>query len=205
MNKKESLIKFLEGISVFKTGHFKLNSGQHTKIYVDKSLLITYPRKLSWISSQIISGCLGLEPQVIISPAPIASILGFEAAKHFVESTIIASNVRFVLAEKKTQGIFDFRNSFNLIIRGKNILIIEDVITSGKSVKNLIHTTEEKLHGKVIGVGCLINRGGVTREDLSVPFLYSLIDMPIETWSEENCPLCKEGIPLDHKFGHPSR
>lgn len=71
---------------------------------------------------------------------------------------------------------------------GAKIIISEDVVTTGKSTKETKKILED-LGGEVIGVACIVNR---TKEDIGMP-IYSAIDLDIQVYDKEDCPLCKEG------------
>lgn len=84
---------------------------------------------------------------------------------------------------------------------GKNVLIIEDVASSGGSVLATIKAVREA-GGEVIGVAVVCNRAGITAKDLGVPKLFTLFDIPIQMFKEEECPLCAQNIPIEMGVGH---
>lgn len=194
-----NLITFLNSKGVVRNGHFILTSGLHSDIYVDKSA-ITSPATVNWLGGQIgdaFSSCEYKDmPNIVVSPATGAIVFGFAVASYFSER-FTTLGVNFIHADKNKSS-FSLRNSGEKMLADKRVLIVEDVITTGVSVKKLLEEIH-KFDPIIIGVGCLINRGTIKVSDLKVPKLISLLELKSNTWTEQNCPLCKQGIPFNRK------
>jgi len=110
-----------------------------------------------------------------------------------------------VYAEKSGDE-FVFGRGYDQFIPGKRILIVEDVLTTGGSVKRVINAVG-KLGGIVVGVSAICNRGGVTEADLGVvppavpPSLRALVKVDLQDWDEVECPLCEQGVPINTNLG----
>ena len=180
---KNEIVQLLEENEGLLKGHFKLSSGNHSDKYVQCEKVIQYPQ---------ISGKLGkiiAEPfketgiDVVFAPAIGAIRIGHEVAR--------ALECRSVFAER-VNGVFQIRRAME-ISEGEKVLLVEDVVTTGKSLKELIPLVES-MKGKVVGVASLIDRTG-GKVDFGVSFKGALqLEIPIYT--PEECPMCKEGIPL---------
>jgi orotate phosphoribosyltransferase len=108
--------------------------------------------------------------------------------------TAVSGNARFVFAER-VDGELQFRRGFEVAPR-ERVLIVEDVVTTGKSVREIVDLVNQT-PGSLVGVGALIDRGDPARmTDLGVP-VRSLVRLETESWGESECPLCSEGVPLE--------
>lgn len=83
---------------------------------------------------------------------------------------------------------------------GKNVLIVEDIINTGGTVKNIVDLVRS-LDGRVFGISAICNRGDATKKSLGVPELISLVNIKLISWPEKECPLCQKGIPVNVEFG----
>lgn len=95
----------------------------------------------------------------------------------------------------KETGKFIIKRGYEKFLKGKNVLVVEDILTTGSTIKKVIEAVRN-VGGNVISVGALCNRGGVTAAALGVQELFSLAVMPLQSWAPEECPLCKENIPV---------
>ena len=104
-----------------------------------------------------------------------------------------ACKVRHLFTERnKETDAMEMRRGFT-VEKGEKFFTVEDIITTGKSVKESI-AVAKSLGGVPVGLGCLIDRSGGT-----VPFevpLVSLASLKVESWEEKDCPLCKQGLPV---------
>lgn len=122
-------------------------------------------------------------------------------AEEWGSVTNILHNMRDICTAETT---FIIKRGQEKFITGKNIFIVEDVLTTGNSVKKVVEAVE-KLGGNIVGVGALCNRGNVTAEFLGVPVLKALMDVSLETFPGDDCPLCKKQIPINTKVGHGAK
>ncbi len=98
---------------------------------------------------------------------------------------------------------FIFKRGYGPLVANKRVLIVEDVINTGDTVREVVKATR-LAGGEIIAVGALCNRGNSTAETLDVPRLHSLVEIQLETWSEEGCGRsgpCSEGLPINEMFG----
>jgi orotate phosphoribosyltransferase len=78
---------------------------------------------------------------------------------------------------------------------------VEDVLTTGGSARRVVEATRA-IGGKVVGLGVLCNRGGVTPQDVAnVPELFALVNVKMNAWDEAECPLCAQGVPINTDVG----
>ncbi len=200
-----NILEILEKTEAILTGHFKLTSGKHSNKYILKDRIYLYPEYAECIAEQLFVEILaiinekGVKIDVVVAPAIGAIILGHEVAKIFQKERFHC--IKSAYAEKTKDEKFIFSRGYDKEIPGKNILVTEDILTTGGSVLKVINAVRS-LGGNVIGVGAIVNRGGVTPEQVdNVPFIKALINLPIEAWPPLECPLCKEGVPINKDIG----
>ncbi len=182
MTKKE-VKKILSNCGAFLKGHFLLSSGRHSEYYIEKIKIIHEPDKVQKICSELADKFKNFNFDVVISPAMGGIVLGYEVAK------ILAKKFIFTQRENNKMTI---RNGFELHPDEK-VLIIEDVMTTGKSVFEVIDCIKEK-GARIIGIGLIVDRSW-GKVDFGFP-TKSLLTLNIKTYLPEECPLCKKNIPI---------
>ena len=107
-----------------------------------------------------------------------------------------------VYAEKSENGdAFVIKRGYDKLIAGKNVLVVEDVLTTGGSAKKVVEATRA-IGGNVVGLGVLCNRGGITLQDApDVPKLNALVNVKLDAWDETSCPLCEQNVPINVDVG----
>lgn len=87
------------------------------------------------------------------------------------------------------------------LVAKKRVLVVEDVLTTGASVRKVVEATRI-LGSDVVGLGVLCNRGGVTPQDVgNPPKFFSLVNIKLDSWEEAECPLCARGVPINIDVG----
>ena len=173
---KESL-KILKEANALIEGHFILSSGLHSSQYVQCAQLMSKPDKA-------IKLCVSLaekikkefkEIDIILSPAMGGIVVGYEIGKLLNKESIFSERVN---------GKFKLRRDFS-IKKNQKVLIIEDVITTGKSSLECSKLVLDN-NAKIVGYACIIDRsnGNSSIKDKIV----SQIELNIPTYSKENLP-----------------
>ena len=95
-----------------------------------------------------------------------------------------------------------FTRGYDKYVKGKKILVLEDLTTTGSSVQKVLRSVKEA-GGDVVGVSVMVNKSPktVNAKLFNAPF-NSLGELEVENYDQENCPLCKEGVPINTQFGH---
>lgn len=172
----------LEETGALLTGHFRLSSGLHSPNYVQCARLLEHPRNARAIGEDLAKRIAPADK--IVSPALGGVIIGYAVAA--------ALGVPFVFTERK-DGAMTLRRGFRLN-DGENVVIVEDVVTTGKSTRETADVIEQH-GGKVAGFASILNRSGKDNP-FDAPFA-ALLALQLETYEESACPLCANGTPLD--------
>ncbi len=162
------------------TGHFLLSSGLHSEQYLQSALVLQLPD----IATKLCAGLAGHFKDKKIE-AVIAPALGGVFVSH---ETARALGVRALFAER-VNGELTLRRGFT-IKPGERVLVVEDVVTTGKSTKETIEVVK-KAGGVVVAAGSLVDRSG-GKAELGVPYK-SLVTLNVPAYTPEACPLCKAG------------
>ncbi|MCD6418263.1 orotate phosphoribosyltransferase [bacterium] len=188
MNEKE-ILSLLSRTGALLEGHFLLSSGLHSDRYVQCAKLLQYPDIAEMVGralSQKFRSQNFPAPDIVASPAIGGIVIGQEVAR--------AMAIPHIFVEKDDTGKPVLRRGFE-IEKGKKFIVVEDVITTGKSTNEVIELLR-KGGGIAVGVLCIVDRSG-TRE---LPFkdipTISLIKLNVSTYNPAECPLCKENIPV---------
>lgn len=174
---------WLEETGALRKGHFRLSSGLHSPAYVQCALLLEDPQRAERIGAEL-AGQLGdRQVQSVLSPAMGGLIIGFAVAAS------LGVSFRFV---ERLEEQMTLRRGFALR-QGERILIVEDVVTTGKSTLEAMTVARE--HGaEICAVASILDRTA-GRNPFGVPFV-SLFDLVLPTFSPEECPLCAAGQAL---------
>jgi orotate phosphoribosyltransferase len=165
-------------------GHFRLSSGLHSPNYVQCARLLEHPRNAAEIGEALAGRIRRLAADKIAAPALGGVIIGY--------TTAAALGIPFIFTERK-DGAMTLRRGFR-ISGGESIVIVEDVVTTGKSTRETADVIAAS-GGRVVGFASILNRSG--RENpFDAPY-ESLLSLSLETSDEKECPLCKRGVPVD--------
>lgn len=184
MTQSWNVLEALERTQVLKEGHFLLSSGRHSRQYMQCAQLLQYPHEAEEAGKAIAALFENESIDVVVGPALGGVIIAYEVAR--------ALGVRNIFAERK-EGKMELRRGFS-VEPHERILVVEDVVTTGGSVLEVIRLLEQEGAKQIVGVGSIVDRSG-GNHPFQVPYR-ALIPMDIISYSAKDCPLCKEGIPL---------
>jgi orotate phosphoribosyltransferase len=162
------------------SGHFLLSSGRHSDRYVEKARILEQPAALRRLADDVASWYDDVD--AVVSPAVGAVAWGFAVAESL--------GSRFLFAER-VDGAMVLRRGFR-IRRDERVLVVEDVITTGASARE-VHTLVVEAGAHSLGVAALVDRSG---GDVGFPFR-AVLRVEARSWEPSACPLCREGRPLE--------
>ncbi|MEK6717907.1 MAG: phosphoribosyltransferase family protein [candidate division NC10 bacterium] len=176
--------------------HFVLRSGRHTSEYVAKALVTTEPTFTEGLGDIIAAHFSRYQVDLVLTTGYGAGLLGHCVARAHL------SRPRFIFATKgktaggRTEVILqpEYRKFF---AEGGRVLIVEDIVTTGETVKQLIKLVEG-MGGQVVGIGAIWRRS--TRVKFKYP-LFAVVTRDFPTYAPSECPLCRQGIPINPEFG----
>jgi orotate phosphoribosyltransferase len=177
-NMSTDVVKILKECDALLEGHFLLSSGKHSNRYCQCAKLMQYPDKTEKVISIVTEKVKDLGIDVVVGPAMGGITAAYELGRQL--------NKRAIFTEREN-NIMTLRRGFT-IKPGENILIMEDVVTTGKSSLETAKVLEG-MGGIVIGIGCIVDRKS---SEIDLP-IYSAVELEFETYEADSCPLCKDG------------
>jgi len=165
-------------------GHFLLTSGLHSPHYVEKFNVLQHPEYTEKLCQAMAEKFKDANIETVVGPVTGGILLAHETGK--------ALGTRAIFTER-VEGKMTFRRGFSLH-KGERCLIVEDIVTTGGSIKEVIEVV--KAHGGIpVAVSMLVDRSGGKASFGDVPCT-ALLHMDVETYKPEECPLCKKGVPM---------
>lgn len=183
MMNKEQILEIFQKTGALLEGHFLLTSGRHSKQYMQCAKVFQYPEYAQELAQKLIKAFKDDEVDMVIGPAVGGIILAYEVSRGL--------GVKNIFAERE-EGVMALRRGFE-IPSGAKVLVVEDVITTGGSVKEVVDLVAKE-GGKTIGAGILVDRSNQAI-DFGVK-LHSLLKLDVQSYPAEECPLCQEDIQL---------
>jgi orotate phosphoribosyltransferase len=176
----------LERRGAILAGHFRLSSGLHSDRFVQKFRILEDPVLLEAVAREIAERFRPLEPTIVVGAAVGGILLAYEVARQL--------GVKSIFVEKEN-GVPTLRRGFALTPQDR-ALVVEDVVTTGLSVRETIGVVRER-GAAIVGLGVIVLRGD--REDEPVDFAvptHVLLDLPLTAHGASECAQCRAGEPL---------
>ena len=165
-------------------GHFLLTSGLHSPHYVEKFNVLQHPAYTAQLCAAMAEKFKDAQIETVVGPVTGGILLAHETGKSLGTRAIFTERV---------DGKMTFRRGFSLRA-GERVLIVEDIVTTGGSIKEVIEVV--KAAGAVpVAVSMLVDRSGGKADFGDVPST-ALLTMDVETYAPETCPLCAKGVPM---------
>lgn len=196
-----SVLSILKKVgAVITDNHFVYTSGKHGSVYINKDAVYPHTEETSQIGKLFAEKFKDEEIDVVAAPALGGIILSTWTAYHL--SQLKGREVLGVYTEKTPEKNQIFTRGYDKLVKGKKVLIIEDLATTGGSVKKVVDTVRA-VEGHVVAVCVMVNRDPehVTSEVIGAPF-HSLSVLKAEAIEEKDCELCKRNIPVNTDVGH---
>lgn len=181
MISNERVIEILKEAGVLLEGHFRLTYGRHSNKYLQCAKIFRNTKYSEELCAALAEQFADEGVEVVIGPAMGAVQMAYEVSRHL--------KCENFFAEREADGKMALRRGFE-VKPGMKVLLVEDVVTTGGSVKEVLELVKAA-GADVVGIGSIVDRTG-GKIDFGVPFK-AVISVEVESWEPENCPLCKEG------------
>jgi len=196
---ESDVLEMYQKVGGFRTGHFVFVSGLHAATYINKNAVYPYTSLVSDICKGIAEKFSGKGIEVVVGPSTGGIILSQWVSHHLSE--IEGREVLSVYADKDGDG-FIIKRGYEDLTKGKKVLVVEDLVTTGGSLKKVVEETR-RVGGDVVGAAVVVNRGNVTREQVGEPPEFiSMLTVHMDQWPEAECDYCARNIPINTEVGH---
>ncbi len=179
----QRILEIFKKTNVLQEGHFVLSSGRHADKYLQCAQVLQYPQYANELAQGIAEIWEDEDIDVVIGPAIGGIIVSYAVGQ--------ALGVRAIFTERK-DGEMKLRRSF-FIEPGSKVLLVEDVVTTGGSVKEVIAVLE-KMDVNLVGISSLVDRSG-GKADFNYPFK-PLIELDVTSYAADECLLCDQGLDI---------
>jgi len=186
--------------------HVVYTSGLHGTVYVDKYKIYPHTAETSMLCSEIARSFVDDDVEAVVAPGEGGKHVSRWVAFHLSKLKSINERTLAFHADKVGGGHFVFtRGGATKFLPGKRVLVVDDVLHTGESVKHVIEATRE-LKAYVVGLAVIFNRGGITHRDVAYPpKMFSLVKLKLPSWTREECERigpCSQGVPVNPNVGH---
>jgi len=204
---KRALALLKKTNAVLSDSHFVGTSGRHMGTYINKDALYPHTLETSLMGELFAEKNKEFDIDIVAAPAVGGTILSQWTAFHL--SKLKNKEILSVYTEKDkgttasaSESEQIFRRGYDKFVEGKNILVIEDLTTTGLSVKKLVQTVKNT-GGNVVAVSVMVNRDPKLANSDSVDAPFSaLAVLEVPSWEAKDCPLCKQNVPVNTSVGH---
>ncbi len=183
MLEEKDVMRMLEETQAVLHGHFLLTSGLHSPMYVEKFNVLQHPEYTEKLCREIARRYADDHIELVVGPVTGGILLAHETGK--------ALGTRAIFTEREN-GKMTLKRGFH-IEPGTRVLIVEDIVTTGGSVREVMEVVKEQ-GGELAGIGLLVDRSG-GKVDFGVR-TEALLHLDVVAYAPEKCPLCAEGKPF---------
>lgn len=200
MNNNEVLEILKKTKAIFTDDHFVYTSGKHAKSYINKDAVYPHIKEVSRIAEIMAEKYKDETIDVVAGPSLGGIILSQWLAYHL--SLLKNKEILSVYTEKTPDKNQIFTRGYDKIVNGKNVLVVEDIVTTGGSVKKVINSVKDA-GGEVVAAISIVNKDPlhINPEFIGAPYDFLTI-FDTEVYEEKDCPMCKEGLPINTQLGH---
>jgi orotate phosphoribosyltransferase len=180
---EQKILAMYENAGALLSGHFILSSGRHSARYLQSALVLMDISNATALATELISKIDADDYDMVVSPAIGGLVIGQEVARLL--------NKPFIFTERK-EGEMQLRRGFS-ITEGTRFLVVEDVITTGGSVRECMDVIRQH-GGNPVKVLAVVDRVPDAGERFDVPFA-TAISLKVATFEKSDCPMCQVGLP----------
>ena len=181
--KKSKIIQLLTDYNALLKGHFLLTSGRHSNIYIEKFRIIENPKALGYVCQEMVKQFSNSKVNIVIGAAVGGILIAGSIGRHLGANHIFTERI-----DEKMM----LRRGFE-IQEGQNVLIVEDIVTTGGSIFEIIKVVEKNM-GNIIGITSILDRND-NLPNFGYPY-FPLIQYPVKSYPKDSCPDCQNNKAL---------
>lgn len=179
----QEVLEIFKEVGAVLTGHFMYTSGMHGGTYFEKFQVLQHPRFVEKLCAEMAARFRDANVELVLGPTTGGVLIGYEVGKQL--------GTRAIFAEREGDRRV-LRRGFK-IAEGERVLVVDDIMTTGGSVRDTIDLVHEA-GGVLVGVGILVDRSNGT-VDFGAP-TKALLTLDVAKYDPPDCPLCAQGVPI---------
>lgn len=202
MNDPLIMQMFADVGAIVSDSHFVYSSGRHSSVYVNKDALYLHTALIASLCEHMARPYIGDAIDVVVGPE-LGGIVLSQWTAYDLNARRTSGETVAVFAEKvddSTDKKFFFGRGYDQYIPGKNVLVVEDILTTGGSARQVIDLVRQH-GGNVVSLSALCNRGDVQPHDIGGVPINTLIALTLESYTPEECPFCQQQVPINTTLG----
>lgn len=201
MDAEETLVCLKECGALLDGDHFVYVTGDHGSGWVSKDDLFPHPRKTDRLATLLAERVRGWGAEMVCGPATGGLILAQWVARCLDLDAVYCEHDDTRPDGRALRGRFALRRGFDRRVAGRRVLVVDDVVNTGHSLREAAEAVRAA-GGTVAGAACLVSRGNVGAEEMGVERYEYLLEVKIPSWPAEECPLCRDGVPINTRYAH---
>jgi orotate phosphoribosyltransferase len=192
-----------ESGALIENDHFVYISGQHGSGWIDKDAVYPHTERTSALGAMIAQAVAGEGIEVVCGPATGGLILAQWVAHHAGALAVFGEHGEPAPEEHHAEANrpFVIRRGYDKLLAGRSVLVVDDVVNTGFSIRGTIEAVRA-CGGDVRLAAAVCNRNALAPEQIGVERLVGLADIKLDSWPREQCPLCREGVPVNTAYAH---
>jgi orotate phosphoribosyltransferase len=180
--------------------HFVYISGDHGSGWVAKDVIFVDLSRVRRLTQLLAAAVRKLGAEILCGPATGGLIVAQWTAFELGLPAVFAEHDP-THKDSEIRGRFGLHRGYDERVRGKRVLVVDDVVNTGLSARQTADAVRAD-GGNVVGVACLVHRGNVDAAGIGVPEYVYLLEYDIPNWPAAECPLCKQGVPINVEYAH---
>ena len=181
--------------------HFVYISGDHGSGWVSKDVLLPYTKTISRLAALLSDAIRHIEADLICGPAVGGLVMAQWVGHHLQLPAIFTEHAAQSTNNAAMRPPFVLRRGFDKLVRSKKVLIVDDIVNTGHSIRQTAAAVRE-CGGNVVAAAAYCTRGNTDKTGMDVPQFVHLVEFKIPSWPADSCHLCKEGVPVNTDYAH---
>jgi len=183
--------------------HFVHISQLHLNMWLNKDAIFPHVDRVERLARLLSKRVTGRGIEIVCGPAMGGLVVGEWVAHELGVMVAFAEHDPLqvpVPGELRTR--FVLRRGYDKLISGRKVLVVDDMVTTGHSIREVIEAVRAA-GGEIVAGACLVFAGDFGPEALGLSELIYLLHYPRpKMWPASECPLCRDGVPISTRFGH---
>lgn len=196
----ETLRILRDSHAILEDDHFVYDSGLHGSGWIDKDAIYPHTERTERLCRLLAEAVRSLQAEIVCGPATGGLVISQWTA-HALGALSVFCDHGAQAEAGALAGRFVLRRGYDRMVAGRRVLVVDDIVNTGLSVRETTAAVRAA-GGNVVGIGALVNRGSVDAAGLGVDAFPHLLEFRIPSWPEAECPLCREGRPVNVRYAH---